>query len=102
VSEDGKLGEASVLGLDGAEAVEAGLVRSPRGSQNPRGASAPISDSKAIFKAEDLEATRAGEKAATLTIEAMMVMNLNMVVVRVFNGCWPIWRFKTLKSNFIP
>jgi hypothetical protein len=38
VSEDGKLGDASVLGLDGAEAVEAGLVRSPRGSQNPRGA----------------------------------------------------------------
>jgi hypothetical protein len=39
----------------------------------------PASSAKLILSA-DLDAMRAGAKAATLTREAMMVMNLNMMV----------------------
>ena len=52
-------------------------ARRPRGSQKPRGGWAPSSDSKDIFKAEDLATWETGAKAVAPTRKAMVMMVRN-------------------------
>jgi hypothetical protein len=66
---------ASVLDLDGTEAVELLLVTigdRPRGSKNPRGAWAPSSSSKAMLVATEVRAVFWARSGGGTGSEAMM------------------------------